>query len=47
MPGPVTGHLDEAGYDVATGVGPDLRISEIVDASSWIVSFYFLRIVLL
>jgi acetamidase/formamidase len=82
VPGPVTSHLDEAGYDVTTGVGPDLmtgardavrsmidllssrekmtpedayilcsvagdlRISEIVDAPNWIVSFYFPRIVL-
>ena len=81
-PGPVTRHLDGKGYDVTTGVGPDLmtgardavagmidlltarhgmapeeaymlcsvcadlRISEIVDQPSWIVSFYFPRIVL-
>lgn len=81
-PGPVTRHLDGAGYEVTTGVGPDLmaaardsvrrmiellgashglapaeaymlcsvcgdlRISEIVDAPNWIVSFYFPRIVL-
>jgi acetamidase/formamidase len=25
-PGPVTRHLDEAGYDVTTGIGPDLVI---------------------
>ena len=24
LPGPVTGHLDRAGYDVTTGIGPDL-----------------------
>jgi len=78
-PGPVTRHLDTAGYDVTTGVGPDLmaaardavramvdllvcmrglsrvdaymlcsvcgdlRISEIVDAPDWVVSFYFPR----
>ena len=75
-PGPVTRHLDERGYYVTTGVGPDLmrasqdavlsmiehlgkhyglspedayllgsvacdlRISEIVDAPNWVVSFY-------
>lgn len=75
--GPVTRHLDEQGYEVCTGVGPDLmeaaraavrgmvellshrlgmpavqaymlcsvcgdlRISEIVDAPNWVVSFYF------
>lgn len=80
-PGPVTRHLDKAGYDVTTGIGPDLmtaardavsamidlvstvhamapedaymlcsvcgdlRISEIVDAPNWVVSFYFPRIV--
>jgi acetamidase/formamidase len=80
-PGPVTRHLDEGGYDVTTGVGPDLmeaaraavsdmieliakerglspveaymlcsvcadlRISEIVDAPNWTVSFYFPRVV--
>ncbi|MGY6707214.1 MAG: acetamidase/formamidase family protein [Rhizobiaceae bacterium] len=80
--GPVTRHLDGAGYDVTTGIGPDLmqaareavsqmvellskrtgmapveaymlssvagdlRISEIVDAPNWVVSFYFPRIVL-
>jgi acetamidase/formamidase len=80
--GPVTRHLDGAGYEVTTGVGPDLmtgaresvmrmidllgaehslsavdaymlasvcgdlRISEIVDAPNWVVSFYFPRIVL-
>ena len=79
--GPVTRHLDEKGYEVTTGVGPDLmeaaraavgdmielisrehglspaeaymlcsvcadlRISEIVDAPNWIVSFYFPRVV--
>ena len=79
--GPVTRHLDEKGYQVTTGVGPDLmeaaraavgdmieliskehglspaeaymlcsvcadlRISEIVDAPNWIVSFYFPRVV--
>jgi acetamidase/formamidase len=78
---PVTRHLDGAGYEVTTGVGPDLmtgareslmrmidllgvehgmspidayllcsvcgdlRISEIVDAPNWVVSFYFPRIV--
>ena len=80
-PGPVTRHLDSAGYEVTTGIGPDLissakeavmrmvdllcsehgmnpvdaymlcstcadlRISEIVDAPNWIVSYYFPRIV--
>lgn len=80
--GPVTRHLDGAGYDVTTGIGPDLmqaareavsqmvdllcrrtgmaaveayllasvagdlRISEIVDAPNWVVSFYFPRLVL-
>jgi acetamidase/formamidase len=80
-PGPVTRHLDDRGYDVTTGVGPDLmeaaraavsdmveliakehslspaeaymlcsvcadlRISEIVDAPNWTVSFYFPRVV--
>jgi acetamidase/formamidase len=80
--GPVTRHLDGAGYEVTTGVGPDLmtgaresvmrmidllgaehglsavdaymlasvcgdlRISEIVDAPNWVVSFYFPLIVL-
>ncbi len=80
-PGPVTRHFDEGGYEVTTGIGPDLmdaariavsemieliskehglspaeaymlcsvcadlRISEIVDAPNWIVSFYFPRIV--
>ena len=80
-PGPVTRHFDERGYDVTTGIGPDLmeasraavsemielvsrehglspaeaymlcsvcadlRISEIVDAPNWIVSFYFPRVV--
>ncbi|WP_127600411.1 acetamidase/formamidase family protein [Nitratireductor alexandrii] len=80
-PGPVTRHLDGAGYEVTTGVGPDLqegartalagmieliarehglapvdaymlcsvcgdlRISEIVDAPNWVVSFYFPRAV--
>ncbi|QDZ03451.1 acetamidase/formamidase family protein [Nitratireductor mangrovi] len=80
-PGPVTRHLDGAGYEVTTGVGPDLwqgaraalsgmidllvrqhgmlaveaymlcsvcgdlRVSEIVDAPNWVVSFYFPRIV--
>ncbi|MEK1889125.1 MAG: acetamidase/formamidase family protein [Phyllobacterium sp.] len=78
---PVTRHLDGAGYEVTTGVGPDLmtgaresvmrmidllgvehgmspidayllcsvcgdlRVSEIVDAPNWVVSFYFPRIV--
>jgi len=81
-PGPVTRHLDDAGYEVTMGVGPDLmnaarcavgdmvdflaaqaglspaeaymlssvcgdlRISEIVDAPNWIVSFYLPRKVL-
>ena len=81
-PGPVTRHLDARGYEVTTGVGPDLmggargavmamidllsarhglspvdaymlcsvcadlRISEIVDAPNWVVSFYFPRVVL-
>jgi acetamidase/formamidase len=81
-PGPVTRHLDAKGYEVTTGIGPDLmeaaraavrsmvdllsgrygmpavdaymlcsvcgdlRISEIVDAPNWTVSFYFPRIVL-
>jgi acetamidase/formamidase len=80
-PGPVSRHLDGAGYEVTTGVGPDLmqaardavsamidhiaarrgmapedaymlcsvcgdlRISEVVDAPNWVVSFYFPRIV--
>jgi acetamidase/formamidase len=80
-PGPVTRHLDIRGYEVATGIGPDLmtgareavsrmidllcaerglapedaymlcsvcgdlRISEIVDAPNWVVSFYFPRLV--
>ena len=80
-PGPVARHLDAAGYDVTTGIGPDLmqasrdavsamidllartrnlsaedaymlcsvcgdlKISEIVDAPNWVVSFYFPRIV--
>ncbi|OCW56933.1 acetamidase/formamidase family protein [Hoeflea olei] len=80
-PGPVTRHLDAAGYEVTTGIGPDLmraardavsgmidhlgswrgiapedaymlcsvcgdlRISEVVDAPHWVVSFYFPRIV--
>ena len=79
--GPVTRHLDSAGYEATTGVGPDLmsaardavsgmidhlcswrgltaedayvlcsvcgdlRISEVVDAPNWVVSFYFPRIV--
>ncbi|MDC0657794.1 acetamidase/formamidase family protein [Leisingera sp. SS27] len=79
--GPVTRHLDAKGYEVTTGVGPDLitgardavmgmvdllcrshslsavdaymlvstcgdlRVSEIVDAPNWIVSFYFPRCV--
>ncbi len=80
--GPVTRHLDAKGYEVTTGIGPDLmsgardavagmidllcaqhgmapedaymlvstcgdlRISEIVDAPNWVVSFYFPRVVL-
>jgi acetamidase/formamidase len=80
--GPVTRHLDNLGYEVTTGIGPDLmtgakeavsrmidllgaehglnpvdaymlvsvcgdlRISEIVDAPNWVVSFYFPRLVL-
>jgi acetamidase/formamidase len=80
-PGPVTRHLDAKGYDVTTGIGPnlmsgardavsgmidflgrtrgmsamdayllcsvcgDLRISEIVDAPNWVVSFYMPRAV--
>ncbi len=76
-PGPVTRPIDKRGYEVTTGVGPDLmvaaraavgamidlltgrynmtepeaymlcsvcadlRISEIVDAPNWVVSFYF------
>jgi acetamidase/formamidase len=79
--GPVTRHLDAKGYEVTTGIGPDLmnaarsavrsmvdllctrqgmpavdaymlcsvcgdlRISEIVDAPNWTVSFYFPRVV--
>ncbi|WP_210530147.1 acetamidase/formamidase family protein [Rubellimicrobium arenae] len=79
--GPVTRHLDAKGYEVTTGIGPDLmagardavanmidllcatrgmsaveaymlcstcgdlRISEVVDAPSWVVSFYFPRCV--
>jgi acetamidase/formamidase len=81
-PGPVSRHLDAKGYEVTTGIGPDLmeaaraavrsmvdllskqqgmpavdaymlcsvcgdlRISEIVDAPNWTVSFYFPRTVL-
>jgi len=81
-PGPVARHLDVEGYEVTTGIGPDLiegardavrrmidllgrrcglgaadaymlcsvcgdlRISEIVDAPNWVVSFYFPRVVL-
>ncbi|WP_018698385.1 acetamidase/formamidase family protein [Amorphus coralli] len=80
--GPVTRHLDAKGYEVTTGIGPDLmegaraavsgmidllsaetgmdpvdaymlasvcgdlRISEIVDAPNWVVSFHFPRVVL-
>ena len=80
--GPVTRHLDGQGYEVCTGIGPDLmeaaraavrgmvellshrhgmpavqaymlcsvcgdlRISEVVDAPNWTVSFYFPRAVL-
>ena len=80
--GPVTRHIDADGYEVTTGIGPDLmsgardavsgmidlltathgmsavdaymlvstcgdlRISEIVDAPNWVVSFYFPRSVL-
>jgi acetamidase/formamidase len=80
-PGPVSRHFDSKGYEVTTGIGPDLmesaraavsdmvdllaqrhgysraeaymlcsvcadlRISEIVDAPDWIVSFYFPRVV--
>jgi acetamidase/formamidase len=80
-PGPVTRHLDAGGYEVTTGIGPDLmmaardavsgmidhlgrwqglapedayllcsvcgdlRISEVVDAANWVVSFYFPRVV--
>lgn len=80
-PGPITRHLDAAGYEVTTGIGPDLmaaardavsamidhlsrsrklspedaymlcsvagdlKISEIVDAPNWVVSFYFPQIV--
>jgi acetamidase/formamidase len=80
-PGPVSRHLDKAGFEATTGIGPDLlaasrdavsamidllstacgmaaedaymlcsvcgdlRISEIVDAPNWVVSFYFPRIV--
>ena len=80
-PGPVSRHLDVSGYEVTTGIGPDLmlaarasvrgmidllgrmhglaaidaymlcsvcgdlRISEIVDAPNWTVSFYFPRVV--
>jgi acetamidase/formamidase len=79
--GPVSRHLDAKGYEVTTGIGPDLmeasrsavrsmvellctrqrmpavdayllcsvcgdlRISEIVDAPNWTVSFYFPKIV--
>lgn len=79
--GPVTSHLDSKGYEVTTGIGPDLmtgarqavaemvellsarynmtpvdaymlvstcgdlRISEIVDAPNWVISFYFPRCV--
>lgn len=81
-PGPVTRHLDAKGYEVTTGIGPDLmdaargalrgmidllgrrlgmppvdaymlcsvcgdlRISEVVDAPNWTVSFYFPRAVI-
>jgi acetamidase/formamidase len=81
-PGPITRHLDAKGYEVTTGIGPDLfqaardatsgmidllcarhrmspveaymlasvcadlRISEIVDQPSWVVSLYFPRVVL-
>jgi acetamidase/formamidase len=81
-PGPVARHFDGRGYEVTTGIGPDLfqcardavtqmidllsarhgmapveaymlcsvcadlRISEIVDQPSWVVSYYFPRIVL-
>ena len=81
VPGPVTRHLDSLGYEVTTGIGPDLmagardalaamvdhlcaargmaavdaymlcsvcgdlRISEVVDAPNWVVSFYFPRVV--
>jgi len=80
-PGPVSRHLDGKGYEVTTGIGPDLmegarsavsqmvdlisgrhgmqpveaymlcsvcgdlRVSEIVDAPNWVVSFFFPRIV--
>lgn len=80
-PGPVARHLDAKGYEVTTGIAPDLmtgakeavsamidllgrehalsaedayllcsvcgdlRISEIVDMPSWVVSFYFPRVV--
>ncbi len=80
-PGPVTNHLDAKGYEVTTGIAPDLmaaargavsgmidllatnhamtaidayllcsvcgdlRISEVVDAPNWVVSFYFPRVV--
>jgi acetamidase/formamidase len=79
--GPVTRHLDAKGYEVSTGIAPDLmeaaraavrsmvdllvrqrgmpaidayllcsvcgdlRISEIVDAPNWTISFYFPRLV--
>ena len=79
--GPVTRHLDAKGFEVTTGIGPDLmsgardavagmidhlcatrgmsaveaymlcstcgdlRISEVVDAPNWVVSFYFPRVV--
>ncbi|WP_424931144.1 acetamidase/formamidase family protein [Amaricoccus macauensis] len=78
-PGPVTRHLDVDGYEVTTGVGPDmmegarnavsgmidllcaeqglaaidaymlasvcgdLRVSEVVDAPNWVMSFYMPR----
>jgi acetamidase/formamidase len=81
-PGSVSNHIDQDGYDVTTGVAPDLmeaaraavssmidnlgrkhgmsaedaymlcsvcadlRISELVDAPNWVVSFYFPRSVL-
>jgi acetamidase/formamidase len=80
-PGPVSRHLDAKGYEVTTGIGPDLmaaaraavsgmielicarhqmsavdayllcsvcadlRISEIVDQTNWVVSLYFPRLV--
>jgi acetamidase/formamidase len=34
-PGPVTRHLDEKGYDVATGIGPDLMQAARAAVAGW------------